>query len=374
MKKVGIMTFHNSYNYGAVLQAFALKTTIISLGYDCDILNYQNSNQMKTFKILNFSRFNASTVARNFQNLLYIKSIKNRNNNYRKFINEKLCPYPRESVNLQKLIDLSKKYDIIICGSDQIWNLDPRMNDADPVYFLDFANDFKKVSYAASFGDGTVNLDDKYLNAIRKFDSVSVREKSGLDYLRCNKISAQIVLDPTLLFDFEKWNCFVSDEPIIKGDYIVYYSVNSRKYSIDITKKVEKILGMKVINLVLHPKSQFSGFKYSIDNSPIDFLNIIKHAKFVCTNSFHGTVFSIIFKKPFYALFNSENGKIVKEQRKWTLLQNLGMLDHAITNETLLTKNDIEKNINFNFDLPVKKLNELRDYSIEFLKRSLQGE
>lgn len=372
MKKVGILTFHAAYNYGAVLQAYALKEEIKNLGYECKIINFRSKSQIKKYSVINTTKFNKAVLAKNIQNIFYIKQIKGRNEKFEKFINQKLDIYPKESISEKEIEKVINEFDYIICGSDQIWNLSEKVDDKNMCYFLNYKGNFKKISYAASFGDSIKEIEkdkDEILPLLKDFNYISVREKDAQKFLEKNAIKSQLTLDPTLLMKKEEWKTLLKDVDI-KKPYILYYSVNSRKYSINITKKVAKALGgIQVINLVLHPKSNFSGFKYEIDYSPEEFLTLVNNAKMICTNSFHGTVFSIIFEKPFIAMFDMKNNEIIKEERKYTLLKNLG-LENKIYTENM--EINVDKILETNYNKVNQKLECLKMKSIEFLKESLK--
>lgn len=370
MKKVGTMTFHSAYNYGAVLQAYALKENIKKLGYDAYVINYGDENQYPIFDLKNKD---LSTICRNLQNIFYVPKIKRRNINFKKFVSDKLDLYPNKYINDEELKKVADDFYAIVAGSDQIWNNSNKMKDKSDTFFLNFDGNFKKISYAASFGDDADSIrkdSEKIVPWLKDFDAISIRENEGKELLNELGIDSVLTIDPTLLLDKNDWEK-LEKRVNFKKNYILYYSVNSRKYSINVAKKVAKKMKLPVINLVLHPKSAFSGFKYIIDSAPDEFLNIIHNARFVCTNSFHGTVFSIIYDKPFIAIFDEKNGQIVLENRKATLLKSVGLEDHMITESMEI---DIEKFLNYDYTETKKKLKVIREESINFLKKSLEGE
>lgn len=371
MKKVGILTFHAAYNHGAVLQAYALKEKIKSLGYETYIINLRSEGQKQQYSIINLSKLDLATMSRNIQNLFFISKIEKRNNKFERFINEKLDVYPQNGINEEEVKKIANEFDYLIVGSDQIWNNSEKMQDKNDIFFLNFPGKFRKISYAASFGDDATSLlkdREKFIPWLKDFDDISVRENEGKKLLDSIGIDSVITLDPTLLLTKEDWESAIKKIDF-KKKYILYYSVNSRKYSISVTKKIAKKLNLPVINLVLHPKSAFSGFKYVIDNAPNEFLSYIKNAEFVCTNSFHGTVFSIIFEKPFVAIFDENDGKIVKENRKYTLLKNLKLEDHIVTESSDI---NVEKFFDYDFNDSKKQLENIKKASIGFLIEALK--
>ena len=202
MKKVGILTFHAAYNYGAVLQAYALKEEIKNLGYECKIINFRSKSQIKKYSVINTTKFNKAVLAKNIQNIFYIKQIKGRNEKFEKFINQKLDIYPKESISEKEIEKVINEFDYIICGSDQIWNLSEKVDDKNMCYFLNYKGNFKKISYAASFGDSIKEIEkdkDEILPLLKDFNYISVREKDAQKFLEKNAIKSQLTLDPTLL-------------------------------------------------------------------------------------------------------------------------------------------------------------------------------
>lgn len=370
MKKVGILTFHAANNFGAVLQAYSLNLNIKKLGFDSRIINLGSK---KMYPIFNFKSKNMSTIARNVQNIKYYNKIKRRNNKFEKFRNDYLNIFPKEFINTEQLINISKDFYALVAGSDQIWNNNPKMKDKMDAYFINFDGPFKKISYAASFGDDAERIHksaNKIIPWIKDFDSVAVREKEGQKFLKSYDIDSVLTIDPTLLLSKQQWEQ-IEKKVNIKEPYILYYSVDSKKYSIEVAKKISKEMRLPVINLVLHPKSEFSGFKYLIDVAPNEFLYLIHNAKFICTNSFHGTVFSIIYEKPFVSIFNEENGKIIPDNRRTTLLKNLGLEDHMAT---ISSNINIGKLINYDYVSAKRKLEILKKDSINYLRNSLKKE
>ena len=368
MKKVGILTFHAAHNFGASLQAYALNKIISDLGYESHVMNYGSNNM---YPIFDLKTKRLSVIARNLQNILFYNKLKIRNKKYKLFREENLSLFPNYYIDKETLAKLTKDFHALIAGSDQIWNNNPKMKDKSDVYFLNIEGAFKKISYAASFGDDINNISsssDKIIPWIKDFDSVAVREIEGKEFLDNYNIPSIVTLDPTLLLKKEEWEK-IEKKVNINKPYILYYSVDSKKYSIEVTKKIAKELKMPVINLVLHPKSSLSGFKYMIDIAPNEFLNIIHNASFVCTNSFHGTVFSIIYEKPFVSIFNENKDGILVDNRKMTILKNLGLEDHIVTVSSDI---ELDKLLNYDFTYSKEVLEKLKKHSLDYIINSLK--
>ena len=211
--RIGILTFHNAHNYGAVLQAYALKTLIKNMGYDVKIINYRNEALKKVYspklninitkRDLIFPTRWKSLIKQKMQNKFAQDEWSRQYLAFSKFINNVLLD--GDTLEVTKA-DLEREtFDYLICGSDQIWNT-WITNGLDPVYFLDFKTNAKKISYAASMPCELVNRDEreiKYLkDNISKFDYVSVREEELAKKLsEICKQSIEVTLDPSLLLD-----------------------------------------------------------------------------------------------------------------------------------------------------------------------------
>jgi hypothetical protein len=367
--KIGILTFCNGENYGASLQCFALKQTIEKMGYNVEVINFYKQAEYGKEKLLS-----KAYIARMIYNLPFKKSLRRRTVKFEEYNSGMLSIFKKQKITEELIAKHCDKFDLIVFGSDQIWNLDSRVYDKSKVYFGDFDFDGKKISYAASFGDDIKFAEENaeyIINKLSQFHRVSVREKSGNDFLINVGIDCVQSPDPTLIVNESLWEELVSVNRIIKQDYILYYSVNCRKYSWRVAQKLSKETGLEVINLVPHPKIIGAGFKQRYDIGPIEFLNLVRNASYVVTNSFHGTVFSIIFQKPFLSVFDEINGEKVIEERKHTLLNNLGLTDHEITGSTIINEELINTIKDYDFSLSKKRLIGLREGAIEYLKEGL---
>lgn len=370
MGKTGILTFHGAYNFGSNLQAYALQKTIQNLGYEVEIINYRPSIQRALYSVVNTKVINKGTILKSIFNVVHYNKIKAKNQRFEDFIKNKLVKNTEDFLDESDVKEIINSYTNIVCGSDQVWNLSNKTYDRSKVYYLDFPNKVNSVSYAPSFGNDINFLKDNFeeiSNMVKKFNHISIRERDAVDYFNQKGINAQITLDPTLLLKKEEWEELI-DEPIEKEPYILYYSLNCKKFSIDITKKIQEKLNVKVINPFLHPKGSLSGFEIKADSGPIEFLNLIKYAKCICTNSFHGTVFSILLEKPFYALFDEDNGKLIRENRKASLMEQLGLEKNMATLSNIKDFNEI---FNTSYEDVKIKLEELKKSSIKYLKDSL---
>lgn len=298
--RVGIITFHNAINYGAVLQAYALNRIINEEWADAEIIDYLNPQIINTYKPFNYGK--SITLKNILKAISYYPFLKVKNYKFRRFVNKEICiskPYRTNDA----LKQISNKYEKFISGSDQIWNFQNTNNDN--TYFLDFVNDKKKkYSYAASFGISEIPQKYKniYKSLLMGFEKISVRESQGakIVYDLTNRKSC-INLDPTFLITKEMWLQLCKTE-IHEKNYIVLYLM---EYSLGIIQFAEKLsneLGLKIIYINSSLVNRVNG-KYVRTAGPKRFLKLIAESSYVVTNSFHGLAFSIIFNKNFFIDF-----------------------------------------------------------------------
>lgn len=354
-KKIGIVTFHHALSYGAVLQTYALQNFLFDLGVDNEIINYRCKfieDRARVFKYIKGKSLKNYALT-----FLQAKSIyKSRKNSelFGKNFLKMTQPYSKETVS-----ECADSFDAFISGSDQVWS--PICVGFDPVYFLDFAKAGQKYSYAASFG--TKNLPDEKLGEYRKrlegFSGLSVREKSGkalVDDLLGRE--SLIHVDPTLLLTQEKWDKVASDVAQTE-QYIFLFNVlkpkNLIKYALELADKK----GMKIIYLSKTKKVKDTRITY-IDSVTADkFVGLIKNASYVCTNSFHGNAFSLIYHKNFIVETDTAIGE---NNRSKELMLKLGLKNRILAE-------GLTPNIDANTDWTVvdNMLSEERSKSKEYL-------
>lgn len=330
MMKTGILTFPNSPSYGAALQMYALYTACSDLGYDTEIINYHNL-WMKQEKHTTMSGGRNQAVVRMkraLRTLLHIR-MKTR---FARFEGQ-LHKYPRKAFSeKEKLGRTGERYGAVICGSDQVWN--PDITHADMSYFLDFCGrQTARISYAPSFGVEQVSeeLGEQISQELEKFNSLSVREDAGrkiIEELTGKK--AALVVDPTLLLDADRWQLCEKAHPLAKGDYILYYTVRSSKslwsHCLALSRKTRlKILRIGS-NVISKHFKRAEGVEYVCDAGPAQWLYLVRNAAYVVTNSFHGTAFSINFRKNFYVEFSS-----LTNSRLTQIISALGLEERVVS-------------------------------------------
>lgn len=333
MKKIGLLTFHASHNCGSMLQTFALQSILQDLGYNVEIINFSNTNQKKLYSIF-YENNNLKNILKNVILFFHINKIKNTNLEYQKFIYDNFNLSENSFERTNELKEDLFDYNIYVCGSDQIWNT--VICDGDDAYFLPFVKKHLKIAYAPSFGAKNPKKFkkeyQKYAQFIASFDFVSVRENNGQKWIKdLTGIDVPIVLDPTLVVNKEKYTLI--ECPLqLPEKYIFYYAPGYMK---DITKFVQKVAKKYNLPVVVFNSKQFyvkglnlKRFIIPKLENPSTYLWLIKNAQIVFTTSYHGTIFSTIYRKVFWTLKNTD--MFEDDDRVRTLVNQLGMESRVI--------------------------------------------
>lgn len=367
--KIGILTVPFNNNYGGVLQAYALKCIITQLGHDVVFIN-RRRDPNTSFKYRIYKTLVKLGVIEDYLKIQTQKiSV-----HFERFIEEYLFPLtePYYSTNdIKKCLNLN--IDCFIVGSDQVWRYKYAEKSLQN-YFFDFLNgsNLPRFSYAASFGidelDYPINVINKIRNSLRQFSAISVREKSGVSLLEnigINTDDIKVVLDPTLLLTSKHYSSlinqtddniknilftYVLDEKLVNSGALADYVKENKLGIVDIKAQVGKISQQTVLE-------------------PVEkWLASIKNAKYVITDSFHGTVFSIIFNKPFLVLANPMRGTT----RLTGMLSSFGLENRIVykLEDAESIKEMFDKAINWN---EVNKIIEKqRQESLTFIKQNLK--
>lgn len=334
MRKIDVMTFHRAHNFGSVLQAYALQTFVEKLHQESHIdmeytlIDFFTPEQEELYRI--YKKCNClQNIIKNLIAFRYAKQLKSKYRKFNTFI-EKYFNLTKRYYNEMELVQEPPKADYYLSGSDQIWNV--RARDYSIAYYLNFVDDGKKVSYAASLGpmkiDWSKYSSSECANALQKYTAVSVREQGSLDNIQTiSDIKCDIHVDPTMLLTADEWRKIQSYANYNDGQYILLYCLEPSKEQLRIADTVSKKLKLPVVILRYNNKNDmFNHFVKKYDSGPADFLAYIDHAALVLSSSFHGTVFSLIFHKPFYSL----NG--LTDNRISSILRKTNMLDRSLEN------------------------------------------
>lgn len=370
--KAGIVTFQRVNNYGTVLQAYALQHAVNGLGVDCDIIDYHRNN-VKDVIIWQKNKYASLLKGKpdkqlytnwEFFKIMVLEVFLNQLAS-KKFDNFRKKMKFSRPVTKDTIKELNGEYDLFISGSDQVWNCG-RVN-LDATYMLDFVKDEnKKVSYAASFG--FKKIPEKYINKYREvlkdYRMVSVREQDGIEiYKKLTGKTAKLVIDPTMLLTKEDWLKIAAPRQQQKP-YILVYQLGTSATLLKFAKKLAKAQNCELLVL---PHAVRGGLrtKWCLGKGPEEWLSLFIHAKYVITNSFHGTAFSINLNKEFFVEVSEKRSRVAIQSRVYNLLK-LVHLENRIISDSVQVKEKINyKEVN-------QKLNAQRESSFTYLKALLK--
>lgn len=324
MKKVGIITINDNTNIGNRLQNYATNEFLMQQGLYAE-------------NIVNFSKFNENSNG--LKNMIHIlkeficsqKKYKRRKK-FEKF-NYDYIKNSKYVLNRKcNLFKLNNHYDYFLVGSDQVWNY--KFGWATDNDFLTFANKEKRISFAASFGINEISNDLKeyYKKNLEQFKAISVREERGKEIIKelTGRKDTVVLLDPTMLIPIERWNDVMKKPKMLDKlhgkKYILEYFLGNlsenRKKEI---KRISKESNCEIID-ILDEKSPF----YLC--GPSEFVYLEKNAFLICTDSFHSTVFAILFNRPF-VVFDREDKEVKMNSRLETLLNKFGLNNRWFENK-----------------------------------------
>lgn len=324
--KIGILTFHFARNYGAVLQCYALQRYLTARGHEVRVVDYRPSAVAGGYRWFDVRRFWGSDPVRFYKKttseLKVIADRKRRYSAFERFVQDNLSLTP-EVTGTADIEMLSHELDMFIIGSDQIWN--PRITGGiDLVYWGDFVHrDASVISYAASMEDGfSEQVKDAVRNLLPGFSAISVREESlKASILEIKpELKVSSVADPTILAGSGIWDAITDSHP--SGEpYLLYYQVRRSPEAYAAALSLAESKGLRL--LCLSAKVELENSQEIIASSPQDFVSLFRNASYVVTTSFHGTVFSILFRKQFVCIDVADG----KGKRQSGLLNALGLSD-----------------------------------------------
>lgn len=353
--KVGIITWHYYPNYGSSLQAYALQESIKALGYDVRFINYRNPKIVRKVELKDLLRVVLSNsigrvISRyRFSHLNYM----------RKYLLQTKPVYDEQGVQ-----ELSSQFDTIVFGSDQIWA--PNVYNA--IYQGKYSPNCKKVSYAASIGLPEIPqaLVEKYKENLSSFSYIGIREEEGQMVLKnqCG-IDSEVVLDPTLLLSVDRYKAMERKVPNMKEPFVFCYFLNANNQYQQSVEAYAKKHGLRIVGCSARNEDE-EWMTIIKDISACEFLWLIHHSNSVFTDSYHGTIFSLLYHKNFRTFMRfAEDDPIVQNSR-------IRQLDQYFSIAPLIQnpKQDVSE-IGFGFDKFEISLAQLREKSLNYLKKAL---
>lgn len=382
-KKVGLAVCYDTKNFGSQLQVLANDKKIKEIGFDTEIIRYKKRLSL-VFALQVLPRFfnpyfvkskvlSMKTKRKISQYPDIVGNIKVRNKRFSRFVEEHFTNLSPIYDGWGKLKKASNAYDAFLCGSDQLWL---PQNLGSHFYTLEFVSDDKpKIAYATSFGVSSIPWFQKRRtkNYLNRFAALSTRELKGqkiIEELTGKKV--EVVCDPTLLFDAEGWNRIIPDRKLIDIPYVFCYFLGKNEEHRHIAKKFAKDKALKIVsspfldNFVETDRTFGDIQMYDMDAA--DFVNLIRHAEYVLTDSFHGTVFSILHHKNFITFnrFGNESGS--RNSRIDSLCEILMLNGRRYAGDANAQADEI-----IDYDTTDRLLADMRDMSYEYLKNSLKG-
>lgn len=389
MKKALLVIGYKTLNYGSVLQAYATQRLFEKAGVSVEILNMESlwpitRRQRVLFYLKNGETGNLiarkggvylSGLIKRFHKS-YGRSLERKRKNFASYIRDNFS-LTAEVKSWREASELADNFEIVVIGSDQVWLPSSVMTD---IYTLAFADHGQiKIAYAPSFGLGKIpeKYWEKYREMLHSFHFLSVREKSGVEIVKeISGLKCEVVADPVYMLERSEWLEKIPDKILFEKPYIFIYLLGNNRWQRDMITRYAKYRGIKTVAFI--HSDQYIGYdeKYFdrkiADASPEDFLNFIRHAELIFTDSFHCVSFSIIENKEFYA-FRRYKGD--SEGSTNTRLDSLFCLLH-INQDRLLTKfihaDEMDKK-KMNYDEINSYLKEIKKSSREFVKNAVEN-
>ena len=380
---VGLCIVHKNHNYGSMLQSFATLVKLEDLGVEYEIIDYSHPRTLEFYlgaagRLANrdFVYSKARLFRKKAGKKLHPDFAANeavRGEKFGRFVKERFRNFSEPINDYLKLRQYAEKFTDVLVGSDQLWL--PSGNGTN-FYNLMFApRACNRIAYAASFGVSSIPAHQRketaeYLDKIRH---ISLREESGQRIVKeLTGRDVPVILDPTMVLTREQWDGAIPDRAVTGGEYLFCYFLGNNPSHREEASALAKSLGLKIVTLRHLDEYIASDEKFGdeapYDIGPEEFVNLIRHAKYVCTDSFHGSVFSILYHKQFISFNRYGDGKNSRNSRLDTLFGNIG-IDRRFHGDL---KSEIRSEIDY--DAVDSKLEVLRGKSDRFIRTALSLE
>lgn len=360
---IGILTYHRAHNYGAVLQAYGLKRYLEKSGYNVNLVDYFPYYHQQMYEIFPYGYFRRWGYKQKIRFCLEFPLLLRNKLKKRKLFNDFIDYYLKPDRTY-----ISKCYDVLVYGSDQIWRYqsNPLYKGYNEVYFgSSHISARKRIAYSASMGKMD-EFDDnhKFFNEnLKNFDYISVREKdliSKIDSFYIGEVAE--TLDPVFLLSGDEWKS-LAGENIICDKYILLYNLLNDSKLVTIARELSLEKGIKVVEITGSVKRKYKKdtkmWEIKMVNGPKEFLSLVMNAEDIITSSFHGVVFSILFQKSFFTFLPTNSTRVL------SLLENLKLENRFIAQ---YNSNDITEIDYSNVNL---LLFSLIDRSKEYLDKTM---
>lgn len=388
-KKIAVVSCYFKHNYGSMLQAYATQMALDKLNYDNETIDITGFNgEIKKAKLKYFAKASLTSdillsKLGMAKNVLKKKLSKGEYTNKIQIRDKKFDDFSKKYFRLSpiysSMTELSNKceerYSSVLVGSDQLWL---PANIAANYYTLSFVPDtVNTIAYSTSFGQSQLpkSVAKKASVFLNKIKHIGVREETGQKLVKdIASRNVPVVCDPTMLFTGEEWMSIQQEKPIVDGKYIFCYFLGNNPSHRDFVKRLKKKTGYKVVALTHLDEYVKSDENYAdetpYDVDPADFVNLIRNAKYICTDSFHCSVFSILYRKQFLTFRRFNRDTIQSTNSRLDSLFNLVGVDNRFVNP----EDDVKKYLNMDtdYDSVHEKLAKVREQSYIYLKKSLE--
>ncbi|MBR0564507.1 polysaccharide pyruvyl transferase family protein [Azoarcus sp. L1K30] len=377
--KIGVLTFHLSENFGALLQAYSLRKWLMDEGHAVEFVNYAPAHLERGGEFRNL--LNPKYFKSNLKTL-YLQLTSSINDIFRNAAQEsayaefrlnQLGVHGAPESRISSLMESIDSYDLLITGSDQVWNPSAQIG-IDPAYFLHFDQRprARRISYAASFGRDELNarFHDEARGYLLDLDAISVREKSGVDIVRAiSGRDSACVPDPTILLgDF---SCLVKQSTDDREGHVFCYALRSASGVRAAAHLAAKQFSTNIIS-PNNPHRRWREIGRTVFPGPADWVAQLSRAKFVVTNSFHGVALSLVMKRPFVSI-GLPGSRAGMSARARNLLSSVGLMSRMLPADASV------RAISEVIDAPVdwgrvdSALQQLREQGESFLRSHLVG-
>lgn len=325
-KQCGIITYHFAANYGAVLQCYALKSCLNHSGINTSVINYISNSQENNNSLYRRGG-GLKSVMKNIALLPFHQLRSKRFGRFNEFVNKYILDGNTARIcNLDSLkAEVEQKYFCVISGSDQVFN--PKIIDFNTSFFLPFETKACKVGYAVSTGGASPDELYPFRTYINDFKCITARETTTINTLSALTSKKIVeVCDPVFLEEQERWINIAQD--VTLSHYLVCYFVKSKrlKEKIRLAKSIAKRKGLKLIIISARVSANYFGHTVILDCGPVEFLSFFANCDYICTDSFHGTSFALIFNKEFSTF---EDKSESADGRKTSLLNKVGLINRV---------------------------------------------
>lgn len=383
MKKVGLCVCYDTKNYGSQLQVLATIEKVAELGYDYEIIRYRKKFTIPFIlqsiaRLANpyFVRIKLNGIKKKIEISKHPeiqKQVSLRNRRFNEFVEQYFKKLSTPYYGYKELVKGTKNYDGFLVGSDQLWL---PSNMGSKFYNLLFVPEkYPKIAYATSFGVSQIpwyqkKRTKKYLE---RFNRISTRELRGSEIIKeLTGKDVEVVCDPTLLFNSSEWDEMIPQKEVIKEPYIFCYFLGTNIEHRVVAEELSKKTGLQIVLIpfldnFVEEDQDFGNIRL-FDIDTVDFVNLIRNAEYVLTDSFHGSVFSILYHKKFIT-FNrfAEGSKNSRNSRIDSLCKLLGLEERRYNGDIY---NSIVKEIDY--DVVDMKLEALRFNSERYLRVALK--